>query len=460
MRVGLTGRAGRVVFGLAVIATLATAILTRPPKWLSDFDQSFYITVAYDLIHHGVFSNGVFDQVDSTQQTPPPGRFFAPVYPAVVAILMKLDNRFARAVDCSVESNAGSRSSSECEVYALPAHLANVFFLTIGVLAVAFTAELIVGVAVAFWLAGALATAALLADSDLFSFVMIESMTFGSYSLALLALVWSLKTPTFGKFLVAGAMLGLLVLTRTGYVVLVFIVPILIILAMRRSAKRAAGYTAGFVLACATVISPWMARNALSIGHWGLTEEYGSATLIERFAFNDMTAREFFFSFAYCLPTIGPPIVEGAFGKEAMERFVYYTPKSFFHVGRGVRDKLVEAHGRLDPLILGIVRQELQKKWWRHHLISISRGWCGQWVGGTVGVLLVPGFVLGVLMARDTRLKLLLLYSTPAFVMLGLHALIANHYTRYNLILIGPLATGVTLIVLAIFGRRREALVR
>jgi hypothetical protein len=450
---------GRVLFGLAVFATLATAILSRTPKWLSDFDQSFYITVAYDLVRHGVFSNGVFDKVDSTREAPPPGRFFAPMYPATVAALMKLDARFASAADCSVESSAGARPGSECEAYARPAHLANTVFLTVGVLAIGVTAELIVGVGAAFWLAGGLATAALLPDADLFSFVMTESMTFGLYSLALLALVWSLKAPRLGRFLVAGALLGMVVLTRAGYILLLFIVPALIVIGTSRSGVKAAGYAAGFIIACAAVVSPWTARNAASVGHWGLTEEYGSATLIERFAFNDMTAREFFLSFAYCLPTVGEPMVEAIVGKQAMERFVYYTPNSFFHVGRGIRDKLVEAHGRLDPLIGKMVQEEMRKNWWRHLLVSLSLGWCGLWVGGTLGLLLIPAFVVGVLTARDRKLRLLLLYSAPAFAMLGLHAVMANHYTRYNLILIGPLATAATSLALTFFFSRRDALV-
>jgi hypothetical protein len=459
MRRSLIGLWGRVVFALIIFATLTTGILLRNPKWLSDFDQSFYITIAYDLVHHGVFSNGVFDNVDSTQEAPPPGRFFAPVYPAVVAALMIIDPRFARAADCSVESNAGSRPGSQCEVYARPAHLANALFLILGVLAVGLTAELIVGMTAAFWLAGMLATVALLSDADLFSFVMTESITFGLYSLALLAFVWSIKAPAVGRFLVAGALLGLLVLTRTSYILLFFIVPVLIVIATRQNWVKALGYAAGFVVACATIVSPWMARNALSVGHWGLTEEYGSATLIERFAFNDMTAREFFLSLAYCLPTVGPAVVETTLGTRAMERFVYHTPKSFFHVGRGMRDKLVEAHGRLDPLIGGIVREEMQRRWWRHLLVSLSLGWCGMWVGGALGLLLIPAFVVGVLMARDATLRLLLFYSVPAFAMLGLHALIANQYTRYNLILIGPFAAGATSLALTIFAKRK-ALVR
>ena len=93
----------RIVFGLLVFAVLATAILSRPAKWLSDFDQSFYLTIAYDLNHHGVFSNGVFDKVNSTVAVPPPGIFFGPVYPWLIVAATKVDARFAQAVDCSVQ---------------------------------------------------------------------------------------------------------------------------------------------------------------------------------------------------------------------------------------------------------------------------------------------------------------------------------------------------------------------
>jgi hypothetical protein len=40
-------------------------------------------------------------------------------------------------------------------------------------------------------------------------------------------------------------------------------------------------------------------------------------------------------------------------------------------------------------------------------------------------------------------------------MMLGLHALIANHYTRYNLILIGPLAAAGAWAALTMFVARR-----
>jgi hypothetical protein len=125
-----------------------------------------------------------------------------------------------------------------------------------------------------------------------------------------------------------------------------------------------------------------------------------------------------------------------------MARFVYYSPKSFFHVGRAHRDKLVEAHGRLDPLIGGLIREEMRERWWRYLLTSVPLGWCGMWVGGLLGLALVPLFVCAAIAALRRSQPLLLLYAAPALVMLGLHAAVANEYTRYNLILIGPFAAG------------------
>src|SRR5262245_14938675 len=177
MRNRVLGCSARTAFGLLIFAALATAILLQSPKMLRDFDQSFYLTIAYDLTHHGVFSNGVFDDVNSTVAAPPPGMFFGPVYPWLVVAATKLDPRFARAVDCSVEANHKARDESECEVYARPMHLIHAALLALGVMAIALAAEVIFGSGIVFWVAGALATVALLPDADLFAFVMTESIT-------------------------------------------------------------------------------------------------------------------------------------------------------------------------------------------------------------------------------------------------------------------------------------------
>jgi hypothetical protein len=446
MRNRLLDCGARIAFSLLIFATLATAILLRPSKWLSDFDQSFYLTIAYDLFHHGVFSNGVFDDVNSTAAAPPPGMFFGPVYPWLIVAATKIDPRFARAVDCSVEANHKIRDGGECEVYVLPMHLMHAALLALGALAVALAAEVIFASGAVFWLTGVLATLALLPDADLFAFVMTESVTFALYGFAALALVLALRKPRRWRLLAAGGLFGLLCLTRPSFVVLAPVAAALIGIngrwLSRTPWRPIGGQILAFAVAWLVVVGPWIVRNGVAVGKWGLTEEYGSAALIERFAYDDMTAREFALAFPYCLPEIGQPMIDWAFGPEAMARFVYYSPRSFFHVGRAHRDRLVEAHGRLDPLIGGLIRAEMRERWWRYLLTSVPLGWCGMWVGGLIGLALVPLFVCAAVTTLRRSQPFFLLYAVPALVMLALHAAVANEYTRYNLILIGPFAAG------------------
>ena len=159
---------------------------------------------------------------------------------------------------------------------------------------------------------------------------------------------------------------------------------------------------------------------------------------------------------------IGEPAVAWAFGPDTMQRFVYYTPRSFFHIGRLHRDQLIEAHGRLDPLIAAVIRDEMREGWWRYLLVSLPLAWCGMWVGGILGLALVPLFAWASIAAVRRSRPLFLIYAAPAVAMLGLHAAVANHYTRYNLILIGPFSAGAAWLLASVGAsvrrRRREPL--
>lgn len=105
------------------------------------------------------------------------------------------------------------------------------------------------------------------------------------------------------------------------------------------------------------------------------------------------------------------------------------------------------AHGRLNPLLGEIVRGEMRERWWRYLLVTLPLGWCGMWVGGTLALLLVPLFATACVSAIRRREPLFALYAAPALAMLVLHAAVANHYTRYNLILIGPFVSGAAFII-------------
>jgi 4-amino-4-deoxy-L-arabinose transferase-like glycosyltransferase len=441
----------RIILVTAAFASLAAAMMSRMPKLLSDFDQPVYLTIAYDIDRYRVFSNGIFNQGDGTRTTPKAGMFVAPVYPAFVLAVMKLDPRFAQAVACSVEATRDDNESVECEAYATPIHVLHAFLLALGVLAIAQSGALIFGSARVFWLAGVLATGSLCAEADLFSFIMTESTAVSLYSIFALFAVLAWKTSRIRYLALAGIFLGLLCLTRPSFVVLIPVTLILIVLSGRRCVhkKSTSLWTQMlvFATACLIVLGPWLVRNYISVGKWGLTEEYGSAVLIERFAFNDMTTSEMMLAFPYCTPGIGDLAFDQLYGKDSMHRFVYHTRDSFFHLGRGRRDTLVKEYGRLDPLIAGIVLDEMRRNWWRHLLVSIPLGWCGMWVGWLWSLLLVPLSGCACVRAVRQPRPLLLLYAAPAAVMLCFHAVAANQSTRYNLILIGPFSVGAAWII-------------
>ncbi len=448
----------RIVFALTVFLVLAAAILTRPPKPLDEFDQPFYLTVAYDLIHHGVFSNGFINLGNAAGVTPSPGMFFGPLYPSLIAGVTEIDARFAKTVDCGAETYRAKRSATECDVYVRPMLLIHALLLTLGVLAVARAAELLFAERGIFWLTGVVATGALLADANQFSFLMTESMTFSLYALAMLAMVLGWTTSKSRYFVMAGLGLGVLCLARFSFLAAALVMPALIAINSRFVVRPHRGWTMagvlGFVLAFLAVIVPWATRNAISVGKFALTEEYGSVTLVERVAYDQMTLREFVLAFPYCLPQIGPDIVTTRLRADAMARFQYDLPNSFYASGLHTGMRSPSNSRASIRSSAKLVRNEMKENWWRYILVSTRSlgAECGL-AGGLA--LLVPLFAMACVVAYRRSKPLFLLYATPAFVMLGLHAVLASFYTRYNLALIGPFSAAAAWLIASIITRVR-----
>lgn len=443
-----------VKFGVvaASLLIIGLSILGRPDWKLRDFDQVFYVTIAYDLDRYGTFSDGIFDSVDSSVQPARPGMFFGPVFPAMVLAAMKLDHRFAEAVRCSVESNRGHRDESSCEAYEVPIRILNSVLLAIGAAAIGLAAELIFRRPPwTFLLAVLFATAALASEAHIFSFVMTESAIFAIYSVFAWTFLRALMRPAIIRFATAGAMLGVLSLTKPSFAILL---PAALVIAfafgywITKISRNLIGvYSLIFALAFMCIVAPWMVRNYVSLGKFGLTKEYASAVLVERFAYNDMTAQEFFLAFPYCTPGIGDLLFDKVDGADSMHRFMYHTSGSFFHIGRERREALIEQNSQIDPLIGQLVRDEMASNWWRYLAVTIPLAWCGMWPGGIVTLLLLPLFIVSVVQTVRRREPSLILYAAPTVLMLALHAAVANHYTRYNLILLGPYSVGAAWII-------------
>jgi hypothetical protein len=463
-RRSITPLKASIALGILAFAVLSGAILSRPIWTLQDYDQPFYITIAYDLDRWGVFSNGIIADSESETDTdsttrPPPGMFFGPVYPVLLYAAMKVDPRFAQAVRCSVTADRDDRDDPTCKPYELPMRLLNVFLLAIAVVAVASTAELIFMESTVFLVSGALALGAVAFEGQIFSYIMTEATIFSLYSVFALANVLAWKTGRAHYFVLSGLLLGFLCLTKPSFLLFFPLALALSTLYFCLFAKakqpHALRHLLVFSLAFACPVGAWMGRNFVSVGKFGLTEEYGSAALVERFAYNDMTVREFFQAFPYCTPGIGDLAFDQDKGTDSMHRFVYWTKGSFFQLGRDRRDALMDQYGRLDPLISGIVLKEMRANWWRHLLVSIPLAWCGMWPGWLASLFLVPLFVWACIGCVRRRQPLFLLYTLPPIVNLALDGLIGNGATRYNLILIGPYAIGAASVISSRLGSGR-----
>jgi hypothetical protein len=324
----------------------------------------------------------------------------------------------------------------------LPMRLLHVLFLTLAVLAFAYAGEAVVGPRI-FYPAAVVATVGVAAEAELFSFLMTESVWLGLYGVLTAVFIRALKTWRRRDFALVGVALGALCLARLSFLVLApaLLCIILLYARWRVPLRRWGGHAVALTVALLVLIAPWITRNYLSLGRLALTEEYGAATLVERFAFDEMRAREYVLAFPYCVPVVGPALIGKFFG-DAMNRFEWDKPGTFFAIGRGRRNALVAEHRRLDPIIMKIVRNEMVHNGWRYLATMIPLAWCGLWVGGLWAVIAIPLFVCACVTAARERNGLFFLYALPAFVLVGVHAALANHDTRYNLGLIGPFSVG------------------
>jgi hypothetical protein len=438
------------IVAVSVFIFLAIALLTRSPPPIEGFDQSFYYTIAYDLDRHHVYTNGIFGPAGSDTEAPPPGMFFMPLYPVLVWAVMQVDSRYAAAISCANAVRYHRPDHTPCAPYSRPMMIVHALLLTIGIMAIGFSARLMIAGPWALPVTAAIAALGVYSHAGMFSYMMTESLAFCLYSLSTLAFLLALQRRTTRYFVLAGCATALLVLARPSFLVLAPLF-ILLFLTQRWPLRRAAIPVARilvFAVCFGLTLLPWQIRNYISVGKFGLTEEYGPQQIVERFGYNKMTLREGLTAFPAALPQIGVSLTGALFGTEGMRRFGWSEPDGFYESGMARRHRLVAEHGRIGPIIVPIVLAELRENGWRWLLTTIPIAWCGLWVGQTWGLLLIPVFGVVAASAIRRRSALFLMYAAPALAMALVHGAVANHNVRYNLGFIGPIAMAAAYAVL------------
>src|SRR6202022_4363959 len=106
-----------------------------------------------------------------------------------------------------------------------------------------------------------------------------ESAIFAIYSVFMLAIVVAWRSGRTGHFILGGVLLGLLCLAKPSYLVLFPVVAALSFVYLYWLSDpqwpHALGRVLAFSLAFGCVAGAWVARNVVSVGKFGFTEEYG-----------------------------------------------------------------------------------------------------------------------------------------------------------------------------------------
>jgi hypothetical protein len=80
------------VLAISLILFVCGFLWSRAPlRSLAEYDQPFYVGIAYDLRNWGRFTDGFLFAGSDAEKPRPPGMRFAPLYPALVAVTAARD---------------------------------------------------------------------------------------------------------------------------------------------------------------------------------------------------------------------------------------------------------------------------------------------------------------------------------------------------------------------------------
>ena len=448
----------RLLVALLILVVLGGCWTRSRVQPLGAYDQPFYLGIAFDLLHHGRFTDGFAFAGGDAATVRPAGMRFTPVYPVLLAALATVDPGLRSGMDCLV---AHGGQDGSCTRRAASVRVLQFLMLaaTMGMLCWCgwrCSGRPRTGIVA---LALALPTAPLLLSSV--DYLMTETVSLflvtASQALALRALPADgvPPRPDPAWLFTSGLALGLAVLSRPAFAALA--AAVLVAGAVRLAAvpgRVTARALAGFAAGIGVVVLPWILRNALVLGRPALSFGYASHTLVQRLSFDAMTGHDYAMSFVCWLPD-GNGLGAALAGRHACDRFGWDAPDSFYAIGIGpmlVRT-LAEAGGwshHMSFLLHGfLLRDPLRQLGW-HALVTLPLALRGLYIDHWWGFALAPVCAVATIRAlrrrgaTDTRFLVLCL---PGWFMLGLNAAVAVNQVRYNLILVMPFSVAGALAV-------------
>lgn len=422
-------------------------------------DEFVYLSIARDLNTTNTFSDGEMAESTAGAEVEP-GRFFVPGYPVFLSLLSRLDQNVADFVACNVRKPNSAQLSCRAVPYSLLA--VQSIFAAVGVASI-YAAALMLSMNS---LVAALTAALVLATGEPAYYArtyLTENTAFLGFYVFMAAAVASALRPRPASFALAGAALAFAALSRQSYLYLIYVcVPLLAVAAWQTSRTHSLlwrGLTwrevGAFAIAASAVLAPWVVRNLFQFGDAALSAGYGGFILVQRIAYNAMTATEWGVSLVYWLPDFGDSLAQSLFATESYMRLEWDNPSGFYSVGNGelMRTTLADSGGRAHHLSY-LIKAHLLPDPMKHLFVTLPLTLRGIWVGK---YLSLAGALLAFPVARTfyERGGLLpfLAFCTPPVFMTALHGLISVNVLRYNVPMIGPYAFVVAFAVAGILAR-------
>ena len=383
-----------VAAAVSLLCLLVTLAMLRPGT-LRDYDQPLYLSIAYDLATTGEYTNGRRVMGMESEQAAPPerGAYTAPLYPAFLSVLMRLDPSFASAAACV-------RTVPDSAIRACPVHIATMTVvqavLALLTLLAVWRTTLAVG---GTRLAGIVAV---LAAGLLCSQYAVYARTAMTEALGLPLTAWMgyslvrlVQERGWRPAIGAGVLLGLLTLTRPEalYVALA-VLPCVVLLAFRHR-RLAIRLLLVPVLALA-VVAPWCLRNQVLTGHFAPTYGYGGFILGQRVAYDAMTPSEWLASWTYPLPGFGPALTRALYSPRDYQRLGWEErPDTFYMAGNNamlaeLRREAPDPSQQAGYLLRRYIMPDLP----RFAAVTVVMAWKSLWVRKYFSLVTVPFFLV------------------------------------------------------------------
>jgi hypothetical protein len=425
-------------------------------------DSIGYLAAATKLHETGVFT----DQGEGSNGRVATGKngegmFFAPLYPAFLTLLMSADDGFYKTARCAVDDPVNIVKQCSPLDLTLPV-IAQGILAALSTFLVWLSAYALTKRKEMAWVAMGLALIAPSTYSHYALVLLTENLTFPLFTLTCLLGTVGFQKRNAALLFLAGLSMGISALNRPSFPYLLYFIlaatVIATIWAFAKTHKRPyfCKLTLFLVLGYALAVSPWTIRNGLKLGNWSISAGYAPYILAQRVAFNDMSWKEWGVSFVYGLPDFGDNLAAKRFRREDFERLDYYDPKSFYtHGNQDLIDQTREAAGGADKQLSYLVRTYIIKHPLKHFLVTLSLAWRGMWVGKYWGLVAIPTFLGVLIYAIRTRWWDFIVFSFPAWYMLGFNAFVSVNVVRYNIVMLPCLAIATSWSILWLYHKAK-----